>query len=161
MKLDKAKKGFTLVELVVVIAILGILAGIAIPRFMEATKAARGAKIVADMRTIESAVNIYYVKYGAYPSETQTDTDTNTNFSALINNGTWPKPPVGDFSIVHTIGDSTLTTGTCKKTTTYRYYKTSDSDVPGDVELYGSSGLTNSAKLRVPTVTELLSMRTI
>ena len=51
----KNQKGFTLVELVVVIAILGILAGLAIPRFMDATASARGARIVADMRTIESS----------------------------------------------------------------------------------------------------------
>ena len=66
MKFFKNKKGFTLVELVVVIAILGILAGIAIPRFMDATATARGSKIVADMRTIESAVSMNYAKTGKY-----------------------------------------------------------------------------------------------
>ena len=160
MKLVKARKGFTLVELVVVIAILGILAGIAIPRFMEATKSARGAKIVADMRTIESAVNIYYVKYGAYPSEDQMDSETTLNFSALINNGVWPSPPVGDFSITHTIGEvGTPTTGSCGTDTFYRYSASDESDVAGEVELYNSHGLANSAKLRVPTVTELLTQR--
>lgn len=44
-------KGFTLVELVVVIAIIGILAGIAIPYYTDAQATARGAKVVADMRT--------------------------------------------------------------------------------------------------------------
>ena len=68
MKFFKNKKGFTLVELVVVIAILGILAGIAIPRFMDATATARGAKIVADLRTIDSAVSMYYAKKGDYPT---------------------------------------------------------------------------------------------
>ena len=56
----KNRKGFTLVELVVVIAIIGILAGIAIPRFIDATETARGAKIVADMRTIQAAEIMYY-----------------------------------------------------------------------------------------------------
>lgn len=52
-------KGFTLVELVVVIAIIGILAGIAIPYYTDAQATARGAKVVADMRTIQAA--LYYV----------------------------------------------------------------------------------------------------
>ena len=60
----KNRKGFTLVELVVVIAILGILAGLAIPRFMDATASARGARIVADMRTIDSAIMMYNAKTG-------------------------------------------------------------------------------------------------
>ena len=57
----KTQHGFTLIELVVVIAILGILAGIAIPRFMDAQATARGSKILADMRTLESALTMYTV----------------------------------------------------------------------------------------------------
>ena len=70
----KNQKGFTLVELVVVIAIIGILAGMAIPRFLDATASARGAKVVADMRTIQSAEMIYFAKYSKYPTA-NTDTD--------------------------------------------------------------------------------------
>ena len=81
------KKGFTLVELVVVIAILGILAGLAIPRFVNANMAARGSKILADMNACESAINIYYVKNGDYPLNT-----TNLVSSYMAN---WPKPPLG------------------------------------------------------------------
>ena len=62
----KNRKGFTLVELVVVIAILGILAGLAIPRFMDATASARGARIVADMRTIDSAITVSYTHLDVY-----------------------------------------------------------------------------------------------
>jgi prepilin-type N-terminal cleavage/methylation domain-containing protein len=61
-------KGFTLIELVIVIAILGILAGIAIPRFMDATATARGARILADMRTLDSVATMYYAKAGTYPT---------------------------------------------------------------------------------------------
>lgn len=60
----KNNKGFTLVELVVVIAIIGILAGIAIPMYTDATATARGARIVADMATIQEAYTAYLVKNG-------------------------------------------------------------------------------------------------
>lgn len=92
-------------ELVVVIAIIGILAGIAIPRFMEATASARGAKIVADMRTLESAVIIYYAKEGKYPGTSGTvvnSTASATTAGFLGENAlltAWPVPPVGTANI--------------------------------------------------------------
>lgn len=82
----KRKNGFTLIELVVVIAILGVLASIIVPLFMNTTKFARGSKIVADMNACESAVNTYYVKTGDFPVDTE-----NIVASYLSN---WPKPPV-------------------------------------------------------------------
>ena len=66
------RAGFTLVELVVVIAILGILAGLAIPRFVNANMAARGSKIFADMNACESAINLYYVRTGSFPADMYT-----------------------------------------------------------------------------------------
>lgn len=102
MKFFKNKKGFTLVELVVVIAILGILAGIAIPRFMDATATARGAKIVADMRTIESAVSMSYAKTGAYV----TTLENLVSYGYLASS---PKPPVGNYTIAESGKTGTTT----------------------------------------------------
>lgn len=91
----KNQKGFTLVELVVVIAIIGILAGIAVPRFLDATASARGAKIVADMRTIQSAEMIYYAKNAKYPT-------AQNDFSDLVQ-GNWPGVPTGKFIIAQVL----------------------------------------------------------
>lgn len=54
------RKGFTLIELVVVIAILGILAAIAVPRFADQTANAQKSACLANQRTIESAIAMYY-----------------------------------------------------------------------------------------------------
>lgn len=63
-KIKKNNKGFTLVELVVVIAILGILAAIAVPRFTGSRKNAAVAAHNANVRTLESAANMYLVDGG-------------------------------------------------------------------------------------------------
>ena len=55
----KYNKGFTLVELVIVIAVIGILAGLAIPHFLDSQAKTRTARAAADMRTLQSAVEQY------------------------------------------------------------------------------------------------------
>ena len=126
MKSLKSNKGFTLVELVVVIAILGILAGIAIPRFLDATATARGAKIVADMRTLESAQTIYYAKNGQYPA-------SNTVMKDLVQGG-WPTPPTGSCIIAHTTGTLPANT-TITSASEYTYTPDADLANPGSITL--------------------------
>ncbi|WP_346354487.1 type II secretion system protein [Azotosporobacter soli] len=57
-KKRKNEAGFTLVELMVVISIIGVLAAIAVPKFANATDSARGGKIQADLATIDSAIQM-------------------------------------------------------------------------------------------------------
>ena len=83
------RKGFTLVELLVVISIIGILAAIAVPRFTDATNSAKIAKIQADLRTIDSAMAIYNAKKGSYPSATQIVTSPDGTLTSF------PTPPTG------------------------------------------------------------------
>jgi prepilin-type N-terminal cleavage/methylation domain-containing protein len=62
------EKGFTLVELIVVIAILGILIAIAVPRFASTTNAAEKSAAEANHRTLVSVSQLYYANEGSWPT---------------------------------------------------------------------------------------------
>src|SRR5213595_2478707 len=58
----KAQKGFTLVEIMIVVAIIALLSAIAVPGFLRARKRSQSSRILNDLRMIDSAVDQYAIE---------------------------------------------------------------------------------------------------
>ncbi len=61
-KLNKKHAGFTLVEIMIVVAIIALLAAIAVPGFLRARKRSQASKILNDLRMIDAAVDQYAIE---------------------------------------------------------------------------------------------------
>lgn len=62
------RRGFTLIELMVVIAIIIILSAIAIPNYLKMTERAKKSRIASDMATLATGLETFKTDWGAYPS---------------------------------------------------------------------------------------------
>ena len=68
-KRTKGDKGFTLIELIVVIAVLGVLATLIIPKVVGVKSEAETKAMEANEKIIKNALERYYLKHGKYPEE--------------------------------------------------------------------------------------------
>ena len=92
----RSQRGFTLVELMIVVAVIGVLATIAVPLYTNMMGRARIAKAQADLRAIASAATIYQAHMGSIPAAVTDLTQTTTNAQNLTAGpflGSVPAPP--------------------------------------------------------------------
>jgi general secretion pathway protein G len=73
------RKGFTLIELMIVVVILGLLATIVMPKMLSRPDQARRVKAKADIRSIQSALALFKTDTGRFPT-------TSEGLEALVNN---------------------------------------------------------------------------
>ena len=80
------RKGFTLVEIMIVVAIIGLLAAIAIPNFIRARQTAQKNACIANLKQLQGAIQVWAIDTGAASNATFTTADICGNYLKA-----WPK----------------------------------------------------------------------
>jgi type II secretion system protein G len=81
----KAKSGFTLVEILIVVVILGILAAIVIPQFTSASVDAKESALQSDLQSVRSQIELYKIHHNDQLPGTQSGNDFETAMTSLTN----------------------------------------------------------------------------
>lgn len=115
------KKGFTLIELMIVIAIIALLAAVAVPKFTGATDAAKKSNVLANLTTLRTSIAMFQVKNGKYPvvgtDFTNNSATVSAGFQAVYSGGTTMPivpagtgvTPNGDKNIVNAVNNAATT----------------------------------------------------
>ena len=124
-KLTTKRAGFTLVEIMIVVAIIALLAAIAVPGFLRARKRSQASKIINDLRLVDAAVDQYAIERGKktddpvliadWTAYVKKDTNLYTTGNDLLGNAFGdqtvdmiPKVPQASYDALSDVADSSF-----------------------------------------------------
>jgi general secretion pathway protein G len=105
----KAKQGFTLIELMIVVAIIGILAAIAIPKFADLINKSKEGATKGSLSSVRSAIQVYYGdNEGWFPADNLTVLTASAKYINAIPVAKLPGTGLADNAAVATFSSSTV-----------------------------------------------------
>lgn len=113
-------KGFTLVELLVVIVVLAVLAAIVLPKFMDSSKRSKESALKSDLKLLRNAIDLFRADTGLYPaqlsdlaaSEKPANGLNTDGTTGTINAGDWHGPYLQEVPLDPITGEANWTYST-------------------------------------------------
>ena len=121
-KLNKNRGGFTLVEIMIVVAIIALLAAIAVPNFLRARKRSQATRILEDLRMVDAAIDQYAIE----TNKSSNDPANWTDISGYLKTGSTLQQNGGKDMLGNQINGGTFTVDGIPKVAAATFAKLSD-----------------------------------